>query len=353
MPFVFYAVFLEEHGMSKTRDIAVVGMSGLVGETLLTVLDDHEFEFGQVHLLDTEDQAGNRLMLKGQSQRVEVLEKFDFSKVAVVIFADAWLASDWAGRAVAAGCRVVDACGAFRHKPDVPLVVAEVNPQALADMGARGIVSCPDAQVVQTLVALHPLVAEGGLQALTIATYQSMSTLGDEEVEALALQTGRLLNGQPPEKGAFEKQAAFNLIPRVGELDEAGNSQLEQHLAEDVRRILGMPQLPVAVTCVLVPIFFGSAQVMQVKTAQVLADGRVAKLLRKAPGVKLLDKPTAGGYPTPVSDATGSDHVWVGRVRQDSFDPTGISMWVVSDNLRKGVAINSLAVAQLLIKDYL
>ena len=339
--------------MRETRDIALIGLSSLAGEALLNVLEDHAFDFGQIHLLDTEDHAGGRPMLQGQSQRVEVLERFDFSRVGVAVFADAWLASDWADRVVAAGCRVVDACGAFRHRADVPLVVAEVNPQALAEVGARGIVACPDAQVVQTLIALQPLLSAAGVQSLNIATYQSMSTLGNEEVEALALQTGRLLNGQPAEKGAFDKQAAFNLIPRVGDVDEAGNSQLEQHLAEDVRRILGLPQLPVAVTCVLVPTFFGTAQVMQLRTAEPLAKGRAATLLRKAPGLKLLDKPAAGGYPTPVSDATGSDHVWVGRVRQDSFDPLGISMWLVSDNLRKGVAFNSLAIAQLLIKDYL
>lgn len=128
---------------------------------------------------------------------------------------------------------------------------------------------------------------------------------------------------------------------------------MEQYLAEDVRRILEMPQLPVAATCVLVPTFFGSAQVMQIRTVEALPADRAAALLRKAPGLKLLDKPAAGGYPTPVTDATGSDHVWVGRVRQNSFDPLGIGMWVVSDNLRKGVALNSLAIAQLLIKDYL
>ena len=339
--------------MRKTRDLALVGVSGLAGEAVLNVLDEHEFDLGQIHLLDTEEQAGGRLMLKEQSQRVEALEHFDFSRVAVVLFADAWLASDWADRVVAAGCLVIDACGAFRHRTDVPLVVAEINPQALADLGPRGIVACPDAQVVQTLLALQPLIAAAGLQSVNIATYQSMSTLGNDEVEALALQTGRLLNGQPPEKGVFDKQAAFNLIPRMGELDEAGNSQLEQHLAEDVRRILGLPQLSIAVTCVLVPTFFGTAQVMQVRTAEPLATGQATKLLRRAAGIKLLDKPTAGGYPTPVSDATGTDHVWVGRVRQDSFDPSSIGMWVVSDNLRKGVALNSLAIAQSLIKDYL
>lgn len=339
--------------MSKTRAVALVGVSGLTGETLINVLDDHDFELGELHLLDTEEQAGGRLMVKGESQRVEVLEKFDFSRVALVVFADAWLASDWADRVVAAGCVVVDACGAFRHRTDVPLVVAEINSRALADLGSRRIVSCPDAQVVQTLLALQPLVAEGGLQMLNIATYQSMSTVGNEEVEALALQTGRLLNGQPPEKGAFDKQAAFNLIPRVGELDEAGNSQLEEHLVTDVRRILDLPDLPMMATCVLVPTFFGTAQVMQLRTDRALPAGRAATLLRKASGVKLLDRASAGGYPTPVTDATGSDQVWVGRLRQDSRDPVSISMWVVSDNLRKGVALNSLAIAQLLIKDYL
>lgn len=339
--------------MSKTRDVALVGVSGLAGETLLNVLDEQEFAFGQIHLLDTEERAGGRPMLKGQSQRVEVLERFDFSRVALVLFADAQLAAAWAQPAVDAGCLVVDACGAFRHEADVPLVVAEVNPQALDGVGVRGIVACPDAQVVQTLVALQPLIGEAGLQSVTVATYQSMSTQGNDEVEGLALQTGRLLNGQPAEKGAFDKQAAFNLIPRIGEADEDGSSMVERQLADDVRRILELPQLPVSATCVLVPTFFGSAQVMQIRTRDPLTAKRAATLLRKAAGVKLLDKPAAGGYPTPVSDATGSDQVWVGRLRQDSFDPLSISMWVVSDNLRKGVALNSLAVAELLIKDHL
>ncbi len=336
--------------MSKNADIAIVGVQGLVGEALLTVLSEHEWAFGAIHLLDTEEHAGGRPMLQGQSQRVEVLERFDFSRVGLVLFGDAELACNWAAQAVAAGCLVVDACGAFRHDEQVPLVVAEVNPEVLTGARQGGIVACPDAQVVQTLLALAPLLAEGGLQSLTLATYQSMSTLDNEAVEALALQTGRLLNGQPAEQGVLNKQAAFNLIPRIRMLDEAGTSEHELHLAADVRRILNLPQLPISATCVLVPTFFGSAQVMQLRTREVLSIKRVATLLRKAPGVKLLDKPVAGGFPTPVAEATGSDEVWVGRLRQDSFDPHSVSMWLVSDNLRKGVALNSLMVAELLIK---
>lgn len=339
--------------MSKTTDIAIVGVRGLVGEALLTVLSEHELEFGAIHLLDIEDHAGGRPMLKGQSQRVEVLERFDFSRVAVAVFGDAELATNWAAEVVEAGCLVVDACGAFRHNEHIPLVVADVNPQMLAGIRQRGIVACPDAQVVQTVLALRPLINEAGIESLTIATYQSMSTLDNDAVEALALQTGRLLNGQPAEKGILNKQAAFNLIPRIGPTDEQGNSDQELHLANDVRRILELPQLPVSATCVLVPTFFGSAQVMQLRTREELTVKRAGTLLRKTPGIKLLDKQTAGAFPTPVTEATGSDDLWVGRLRQDIFDAHSLSMWLVSDNLRKGVALNSLAIAELLIKTQL
>ena len=339
--------------MSKSCDVAIVGVYGIAGESLMSLLDDHQFPFAKIHLLETEEAAGGRLMLNGLSQRVEVVERFDFRQVKVVIFTgDKALAAKWASVAVEAGCVVVDSAGAFRDA-DIPLVVAEANPAALKGYRARGIVACPDAQVVQAVIALKPLLAEAGLESVTVATYQSMSTLGQEEVEALALQTGRLLNGQPAERGAFAKQAAFNLIPRLGEIDEEGNTADEKQFAEDVRRLLELGDLPVSVTCVMVPVFFGTAQVLQARTASAIPIKRLSTLMRKAPGLKLLDKPAEGGYPTPVSDATGSDQVWVGRLRLDSRDPNAINMWIVSDNLRKGVALNSLLVAELLIKDYL
>lgn len=339
--------------MSTSCDVAIVGVYGIAGDSLMSLLDEHEYPFSRIHLLETEEAAGGRLMLNGESQRVEVVQRFDFSQVKVVIFAsDATLTAEWAPKAVAAGCVVVDASGAFREE-DVPLVVAEVNPQSLAGYKKRGIVACPNAQTVQSVLALGPLKAESGLQSVTIATYQSMSTCGQEEVEGLALQTGRLLNGQPAERGPFDKQAAFNLIPRIGETDEHGDTLVESRLADDLRRVLEMPELPVSVTCVLVPLFFGTAQVMQAVTDKAIPAKRLLPLLRKAPGIKVLDKPSPGGYPTPVSDATGSDHVWIGRLRLDAKNDRAVNMWIVSDNLRKGVALNSLLVAELLIKDYL
>lgn len=335
-------------------DIAIVGVTGLEGESLLDVLGDEGYPFAAVHLIEPTDRAGERLMLKGQSQRVEALESFDFAGVKVVIFlGSAEQAAQWAPVVAAKGCVVVDTTGAHRGQADIPVIVADVNPQQIGDFAGRRILSCPDAQVVQTVTALKPLLDEAGLRSVTVSTYQSMSTHSKDALEALAFQTGRLLNGQPAEKGAFDKQAAFNLLPRIGDVDETGAADAERALAEDVRRVLNLPDLPVSATCVLVPVFFGSAQTLQAVTEQVVAPKRLAGLLRKGVGLKLLDKPAAGGYPTPVSDATGSDHVWIGRLRQDTLDAHSVNMWVVSDNLRKGVVLNSLAVAARLIKDFL
>ncbi|MFN3579009.1 MAG: aspartate-semialdehyde dehydrogenase [Pseudomonas sp.] len=340
--------------MSKSCDVAIVGVTGMIGDILIDVLADHEFAISKLHLVDLEAVAGGRLMYQGQSMRVEPLERFDFSAVKVAIFLCAEeVAGQWAPQALAAGCSVIDASGHFRADSGVPLVVAGVNQELLADCSWPGVVACPDSQVVQATLALDALMGEVPLESLSIATYQSMSTLDQEAVEGLALQTGKLLNGQPPEAGALAKQAAFNLIPRTGDVDEQGYTGAELRLAADLRRIFRQPSMPVSVTCVLVPVFYGSAAVIHLKAAQELDLKKLNSLIRKAPGVKLLDKPVAGGYPTPVTEATGSDSVWIGRLRQDSLDPSRLNLWIVSDNLRKGVVLNSLQTLNLLIKDYL
>ncbi|MFO7703893.1 MAG: aspartate-semialdehyde dehydrogenase [Halopseudomonas sp.] len=339
--------------MSKTCDVAIVGVTGMIGDVLINVLEDHEFPIERLFLVDEEASAGGRLMYKGQSLRVEPLERFDFSSVRVAVFFCAEsVAATWAPRAVEAGCSVIDGSGHFRADTSLPLMVAGANPQVLEGRTWPGIVACPDSQVVQTVLALRA-VAGSGLDALSIATYQSMSTRDLDAVEGLALQTGRLLNGQPPEAGALEKQAAFNLIPRTGDVDEQGYTRDEIRLMEDVRRIFESPAMPISVTCVLVPVFYGNAAVVHAKTTGIVDVKRLVGLIRKAPGVKLLDKAAPGGFPTPVSEATGSDAVWIGRLRQDLLDPTGLNMWIVSDNLRKGVVLNGLQVLELLIKDYL
>jgi aspartate-semialdehyde dehydrogenase len=233
------------------------------------------------------------------------------------------------------------------------MVVADANGHVLTGFAAPGVIACPDSQVVQAVLALQPVLREAGVQSVAVATYQSMSTLDQDAVEGLALQTGRLLNGQPPEAGALAKQAAFNLIPRIGDVDEHGFTLDEARFGEDVRRVLELAGVSVAITCVVVPVFYGTAAVMQLRTREVLTVKRLATLLRKSPGIKLLDKPTNDGFPTPITEATGSDAVWIGRLRQDPVDPLVLNMWIVSDNLRKGVVLNSLETLRLLIKDYL
>ncbi|WP_373186787.1 aspartate-semialdehyde dehydrogenase [Halopseudomonas sp.] len=340
--------------MSESCDVAIVGVTGMIGDVLIDVLDDHDFSIAKLYLVDEENVAGGRLMYKGQSQRVEPLERFDFSLVKAAVFLGSEsMAESWIPRALAQGCAVIDASGHSRRNMDAPMVVADANPHAMDEFAAPGIIACPDSQVVQAVLALQSIVRESGVQSVSLATYQSMSTLDQEAVEGLALQTGRLLNGQPPESGALAKQAAFNLIPRTGELDEQGFTRDEARLGEDVRRVLELPGVSVAATCVVVPVFYGTAAVVQLRTREALPVKRLATLLRKAPGVKLLDKPAADGYPTPVTEATGSDSVWVGRLRQDPVDPLVLNMWIVSDNLRKGVVLNSLQTLRLLIKDYL
>ncbi|MEH6688487.1 MAG: aspartate-semialdehyde dehydrogenase [Halopseudomonas sabulinigri] len=336
--------------MSKKVGVAVVGVSGLAGDMLVSVLEDDTFAFTDLYLVEADDDAGERRMIKGQSMRVEPISRFDFSKVAVVVMAgDAAFAQHWAPAIRATGAVIVDATGGLGGKP----IVAEVNPQALASAKEAGVVSSPDSQVVQSAIVLKALADLAPLQRVSISTYQSMSTHSRGAVEALAMQTGKLLNGQPAEKSLLDKQVAFNLLPCVSELDEAGASLEERALTAGVQACLDAPSLPVLVNAVLVPVFYGTAQMMQVTFAAAPDVKRIGNMLRRVKGIKVLDKPTAGGFPTPVTDATGSDVVWVGRIRADAAEPNTIHLWIVSDNLRKGVAINSLMVAELLIKDYL
>ena len=339
--------------MSKASGVAIVGVSSLVGDMLVNMLDEHEHSFSAVALVDVDDEAGERRMIKGQSVRVEALSGFDFSSVAVAIVAgEREFGLQCIGAIRDAGALVVDTTGLLAGQG--ASVVAEVNPQALADAAQRRAVSCPDAQVVQSALVLKALAGMSDLRRVSISTYQSMSTHSKAAVEGLAMQTGRLLNGQPIEKGGvLDKQVAFNLLPATSEIDASGASREERDLVNGVIDVLGLKDVPVLASCVLVPLFYGTAQMMQVTTAEPLDSKKVGNILRRVKGIKVLDKEGPGGFPTPVTEATGTDEVWVGRIRQDVTDPNTTHLWIVSDNLRKGVALNSLAVAGLLIKDYL
>ncbi|TVP93693.1 MAG: aspartate-semialdehyde dehydrogenase, partial [Pseudomonadaceae bacterium] len=328
--------------MAASAALAIVGVTSMVGENLVALLDEGTFSYSELALFEPTEEAGGRLMIGGDSRRIEALEKADFSRFAVVIFAtEAAVSAEWAPRAVAAGCWVIDTSEQWQDDAQVPMLVADVNAASALPGLSRGLLVSPDSQVVQAALILQPMLAKG-LRAATISTYQSLSTQGRSALEAMALQTGKLLNGLPVEGGTFEKQAAFNLLPRIGAAEEDGSSAAEQRLMAGLRRVMPLDTVPLSVTAVLVPVFYGSGHSVHLELEQAVDRKALASLLRKVPAVKVLDKPVAGGFPTPVTEAAGDDHLWVGRIRQDAVDPKRVSLWSVADNLRVGVARNTL-----------
>jgi aspartate-semialdehyde dehydrogenase len=264
------------------------------------------------------------------------------------------VSEEFAPRASAAGCVVVDNTSRFRYDADVPLVVPEVNPDALAGYRQRGIVANPNCSTIQMLVALKPIYDAVGIERINVATYQSVSGAGRRGIEELAGQTARLLNGQPLDgKSRFPKQMAFNVLPQVDEFQENGYTREEMKIVWETRKILGDDHIKVNATCVRVPVFYGHSEAIHLETREKLTASQARALLSKAPGVVVMDERKPGGYPTPVTEAASRDGVFVGRIREDLSHPLGLDLWVVSDNVRKGAALNSIQLAELLVKTYL
>ena len=340
----------------KTFDVAVVGATGAVGTALLEILAERKFPVGSVHALASERSVGERLPFDGGEIRVEDLKGFDFSRARIGLFsAGAKVSEEYAPKAAAAGCVVVDNTSRFRYDVDVPLVVPEVNPGALAGYKQRGIIANPNCSTIQMVVALKPIYDKVGIERINVATYQAVSGAGRSGIEDLARQTARLLNGQPLEKKAsrFHKQMAFNVLPQVDEFQENGYTREEMKMVWETQKILGDANIKVNATCVRVPVFYGHSEAVHIETREKLTATQARSLLSKAPGVVVLDERKSGGYPTPVTEAASRDGVFVGRIREDLSHPRGLDLWVVSDNVRKGAALNSIQVAELLVKTYL
>jgi aspartate-semialdehyde dehydrogenase len=247
---------------------------------------------------------------------------------------------------------VIDNTSHFRQEPDIPLVVPEVNPQALADYAVRNIIANPNCSTIQMLVALKPLHDAAQITRINVATYQAVSGTGKEAIEELAGQTARLLNGQPVERAVYPKQIAFNVLPQIDSFQDNGYTREEMKMVWETRKIFDDPDIEVNPTCVRVPVFHGHAEAVHIETARKLTVPQARKLLRAAPGVKVLDKHEDGGWATPVSEAAGHDPVYVSRLREDISHPRGLNLWVVADNLRKGAALNSVQIAEKLIEDH-
>lgn len=338
----------------KTYNVAVVGATGAVGETLISILEERKFPVGQLFPLASERSAGTKVMFRGKPVIVQNLADFDFSQVQIGLFsAGGNISAEYAEKAGKAGCIVIDNTSHFRYDDDIPLVVPEVNPEAIAGYTTRNIIANPNCSTIQMLVALKPIRDKVGIERINVATYQAVSGTGKEAIEELAKQTADLLNGRTPVASVYPKQIAFNALPQIDVFLENGYTKEEMKMVWETKKIFGDESIGVNATCVRVPVFYSHSEAVHIETREHITVEEVRALLADAPGVVLMDERKDGGYPTAVTDSAGKDGVYVGRIREDISHPNGLNLWIVSDNVRKGAALNSVQIAEVLIKDYL
>jgi aspartate-semialdehyde dehydrogenase len=340
--------------MSDLYDVAVVGATGAVGEAMIGILEERNFPVRNLYPLASSRSAGKTILFNGKTVKVTDLSEFDFSQAQIGLFsAGGSISEEFAPRAAAAGCVVVDNTSHFRQHEDIPLIVPEVNIEALAGYTTRNIIANPNCSTIQMLVALKPIYDAVGIERINVATYQAVSGTGKEAIEELAGQTARLLNGQEIKCEVYPKQIAFNVLPHIDTFQENGYTREEMKMVWETRKIFDDPGIQVNPTCVRVPVFFGHSEAVHIETVDKITAEEARALLENAPGVTVMDDRGDGGYPTAVSDSAGADPVFVGRIRDDISHPRGLDMWVVSDNVRKGAALNSVQIAESLIATYL
>ena len=329
-------------------NVAVVGATGAVGETMLKVLAERKFPIGKLHVLASERSAGEKLEYEGKTIVVEDLAKFDPSGVDIALFsAGGSVSKQYAPKFAAAGAVVIDNSSAFRYDDDIPLVVSEVNPEAARNR-PRGIIANPNCSTMQMLVALAPIHRQAKIERINVATYQSVSGTGRLALEELGRQTAALLSFQEVKPKVYPVQIAFNVIPHGGDFTDNGYTMEEMKIVWETRKILEDDSIQVNPTSVRVPVFYGHSEVVHIETREKISAKQARALLEKAPGLVVVDEHKAGGYPTPVTHAAGKDPVFVGRIREDISHPRGLDLWVVADNIRKGAALNAVQIAEIL-----
>ena len=337
----------DENGLA----VAVVGATGAVGEAMIEVLEARRFPVKQLYLLASERSAGKRLQFRGKTHLVQRLDEFDFKQADIGLFsAGGSISAEFAPKAAAAGCVVIDNTSHFRYDEDIPLVVPEVNGERVADFEARRIIANPNCSTIQMVVALKPLHDAAQIRRINVATYQAVSGAGAGGVRELAGQTANLLNAKPIEPSVMPVQIAFNAVPQIDQFQENGYTKEEMKMVWETRKIFADDSIQVNPTCVRIPVFYGHSEAVHLETTEKLTAAQARALLSAAPGVEVVDEDNAGGYPTAVCHAAGTDPVFVGRIREDLSHPHGLNLWVVSDNVRKGAALNSVQIAELLLE---
>ncbi|MGB6976990.1 MAG: aspartate-semialdehyde dehydrogenase [Gammaproteobacteria bacterium] len=336
--------------MKKTYDVAVVGATGTVGEAMLSILHERSFPVGNVHAVASERSAGETILFGNKSLIVQQITEFDFSTVKIALFsAGAEVAAKYAPLAAAAGCVVIDNSSQFRYEQDIPLVVPEVNPQAISDYRKRLIIANPNCSTIQMVVVLKPIYDAVGITRINVATYQSVSGSGKAGITELAEQSGQLLSGMPIHSETYPKQIAFNVLPQIDAFQQNGYTKEEMKMVWETQKIFADKHIKVNATAVRVPVFYGHSEAVHIETREKITVEKAIALLRVAPGVVMMQD----DYPTAVTESVAQDAVYVGRVREDISHPKGLDLWIVADNVRKGAALNAVQIAELLIQNYL
>ena len=332
-------------------NVAIVGATGAVGEAMREILDERDFAVGEVRLLASERSLGKRYRVRGKSVTVQLLDDFDFEDTQIALFsAGGAVSADHVPRAAAAGAVVIDNTSKFRMEDGVPLVVPEVNRHRIADGIGPNIIANPNCSTIQLAVALKPIYDAVGIERVNVATYQAVSGAGQAGVEELASQTVNMLNAKPlPEFKKHPVQIAFNAVPQAWDVGDNGYSVEEMKMTNETKKIFEDEDLLVNATCVRVPVFYGHSEAVHIETGAPISALDARELLSRAEGVTVIDD-AEGSCPTAVDHATGNDSVFVGRIREDVTHPRGLNLWVVSDNVRKGAALNSVQIAERVVE---
>jgi aspartate-semialdehyde dehydrogenase len=335
--------------MTKQYNVAVVGATGIVGKTLLSILAERQFPIGNLYLLASDKSVGKQIIFKEKSYSVIALDDFSFKGVDFSFFsAGSAVSEKFAPKAAAAGSVVIDKSSYFRNDNDVPLIVPEVNVEALKNYQARNIIACPNCSTTQLVVALKPIYDAVGIKRLNVATYQSVSGSGQGGLIELMLQFKAIMEGQAITSAVYPQQIAFNVVPHIDAFHSNGYTGEEMKIMWETRKILGDPTLQINVTAVRVPVQIGHSMAVNIETRDKVTAAQVVDLLLAAPGIQIMNSLQNNGYPTSLHPASGTDPVYVGRIREDISHPHGINLWVVADNTRKGAALNAVQVAELL-----
>ena len=337
----------------RTFTVAVVGATGAVGNEMIRVLEQRNFPVGKLKLLASARSIGKSLQYKGTPVEVEVLDEHSFAGVEVGLFsAGGSISEKFAPIAARSGCVVIDNTSAFRMDPEIPLVVPEVNAEAIGQYKNRGIIANPNCSTIQMVVALKPIHDAAGIKRIVVSTYQAVSGTGKKAIDELENQTRAILDGREASVQVYPHRIAFNCLPQIDVFLDNGYTKEEMKMINETKKILNEPSIAVTATTVRVPVFYAHSESVNIETQRKISPAQVRDLLARAPGVQVIDDPSHRRYPMAIH-AAGKDDTYVGRIREDESIANGINLWIVSDNLRKGAALNAVQIAEILVRDYL